>query len=126
MDPFFDFVLATREEVEKMLTFMSYPLEESNPAVLARQLVEAESYYARAATILADTTAHLEAAECESLPPVGTELERKTKVKGKTIDHRRHRAVLEGLCKALTNRVSLGQSLLRSREREFQNTMRKA
>ena len=95
-----------------------------NPAELQVQLREIEAWYGRVSTLLAHADYFLDIHASRILPnkESGTELERKTSLDALCAPQRRFRDVLDGIARAISQRVSLGQILIKSQEREVSST----
>lgn len=107
-------------EVEAVQIMLRAPLSD-NPRVLVEQLTQAEAWYGRVMTLLADANAYLDLAEYEHLTKIDrslTVLERQTVLRALVVRERRLRDVLEGMGEALKNRGILGMSLMRANSAE--------
>lgn len=95
---------------------LSVPMD-AEPNVLAEQLRNCESLYARITSLAAFTDAFIDGATSEAWRTAkGTVPEKEAWVRGETAQQRRLSNVLSGLCRAISQRISLGQSLLRKLE----------
>lgn len=97
---------------------LSEPLSEDLNRV-TDQLRKAESQYARLTTLQSYARGFLEGGTFEAwLMAKGTVPEKEDAVKAAVRIERRTAGIIEGLCRAISQRISLGQSLLRLAERE--------
>ena len=102
-------------EIAVVQAMLRAPLSD-NPRSLVEQLTEAESWYGRVMTLLADANSYLDLAEQEQLGLIDkslTVLERQTALAAAVFQERRLRDILEGLAEALKNRTMLGMNLRR-------------
>lgn len=117
---FEDFVESHKTEITQVQAMLSSPMSD-NPTELNAQLRAIEAQYARMVTIRAFADSFLDLKSYELLPgrDLGTELDRKSKLEALVAPQRRFRDVLVGVCRAIEQRVSLGQSLIKAQEREM-------
>jgi len=87
-----------------------------NPAELKAQLIKAESKYSLTMGHLAWANCFLDLAISKKMPPKGelTENERKAITDAGVANERKFRNIIEGTAESIKQRVSLGQSLLRT------------
>ncbi len=117
MPEFSDYASEVAEEIRGIQEALCVPLStEGNE--LAGQLVQAEATYARLTFISSFAHGFLEGATSDAWRTAeGTVPEREAHVKAAVAQQRRFASTLDGLCKAILQRISLGQSLLRHLER---------
>lgn len=103
-------------EIERILDLLSTSLSD-DCIVLSEQVRIAEGYYAHIGYLLAEAESDYESARLRNLPPKTkdlTETERNIKLDALTVKERENRDKLEILLKAIQQRTSLGQSLIKA------------
>lgn len=103
-------------EVQSALDALRNELSD-NPTELSSQLKTAEGYFSRMVYFLAWANSFLDAARRQSLlsrEEGWTDLDRKIRMDDAVKDEVRVRAILDGLCKSIQNRLILGMALLKS------------
>lgn len=116
---FEEFLEKHRGEIDDLQRLLSTELPD-NPTELEVALRHSEAQYARMTTIRAWADSWLDIASHRLLPPKEgrTELEREKELDALVVQHRRFRDICSGLCDAIGQRLSLGQSLLKAQQRE--------
>ena len=109
-----------KEELDHVMGFMGEPMND-DPQTLMKNLFDCEAWYARMGSLLAEANSYLDRASLYYLPQREdgkTELDRTTRLEADVANVRQVRDVLESLCEAIKQRISLGQSVL-SYARQF-------
>lgn len=109
-------------DVEHILGILRVRLSDE-PEKLIADLVDAEAWYARAGTILAEANSWLDRAEFVSLPSrdYGTDTDRRVAMAKNVAPVREFRDKVEAVTNAIKNRITLGQSLLAFKRQSLEN-----
>lgn len=118
-DQFSDWCAGVEPELKSVRRILSDKLSE-NPLVLDGQLRAIEAYYSRLSEMLADCNAFLTVSEERCMPErsAGPEDVRKATMRAETVLERRMCEIINGMCKSIANRMTLGMSLLKT-HRDF-------
>lgn len=115
---FLDEFDAWKEKVKQDLNFvygmMRKPLSDE-PSQIIGEIEEVDGWYSRMIYILSEANGFLDRAKEEYLPgkEEGTAFDREVILDASISLIREHRDKIEGLCEAMKQRVSLGQSVLK-------------
>jgi len=107
-------------EIEEVQALLSQRLSD-NPTRMKDQVLELEAHFARLTTILAEANSALDTARYKEMiaqPKDMTVFQKEIALDASVVAEREHRDILEGLCKAINQRVILCQSLMKAQSQE--------
>lgn len=107
-------------QIGRVQAILAEPLTDI-PGRITAQLCTVEAWGGRMNTLLSESNAWLDIAEHDALQKIDPELtvlERETILKNAVVQYRRYRDIIDGLCRAISTRISLGQSILRNATKE--------